>query len=268
MTTLIIVLAFCFGSAIGSFLNVVILRLPHGQKLNGRSHCPHCGRVLGVLDLFPLLSFAVLAGKCRQCGAKISPRYFLIELLVGLLFVWATVVFFPSSLQQILLLARLLFILCVLTVIFVVDLEHYLILDNVLITGCVGVVIFDVLMNLIAGAGWGWSNFLVLALAMAVLCPLPFWAIWYGSKGRWMGFGDVKLAGFLGLALGWPLCFVGIFLGIFLGGITGLGLLASGKKQLRSQVPFGTFLALGSALALFYGTWLLQWYLSIMGLKP
>ncbi len=266
MQFLELALSFIFGAVVGSFLNVVILRLPEGQSLTGRSHCPACGRVLPASDLVPLFSFIALGGKCRGCGKKISFRYPLIELLAGLLFALAAAYFAPISVFSVLVLAKICLILSCLLVIFVIDLEHYLILDSVLITGAAGVLLLDIA---IAIAGrlplFSRQSEIVLALAMAVFCALPFFLLWYVSKGQWMGFGDVKLAGFLGLALSWPQAGIALLAAVFLGGATGLLLLAIGKKTLKSKLPFGTFLSLGAAISLFYGPQLLHWYLSLLG---
>ncbi len=256
-------LIFIFGCLIGSFLNVVVLRLPLGEKLTGRSHCPNCKRILSAFELVPLFSYLFLGGKCRTCHLKISPRYFFIEMLTGLLFVLAAVHIFPDTTIHFVSLVKLCLILSVLLAVFIIDFEYFLILDQVLLVGGVGVVLLSIIIDALGGS---FARGVTLpSLAMAVICPIPFFLVWFVSKGKWMGFGDVKLAGFLGLALGWPQVWVGVLLGVFLGGISGIILLVSGKKDLKSQVPFGTFLSVGSALALFFGPWLLHWYLGLLG---
>jgi leader peptidase (prepilin peptidase)/N-methyltransferase len=259
-------LAFIFGACIGSFLNVVILRLPRGQKLTGRSHCNSCGRILRAGELVPVFSYLVLRGRCRGCGVKISPRYLIIEIISGLLFAWAAWFFYPGSFYQAAVLAKILAVISVLTAVFVIDLEHYLILDSVLAVGAGAMLLCNFVIDAASRMPvWSWHGNFVLGILSALFCPLPFFLLWYFSGGKWMGFGDVKLAIFLGLALPWPLWPVALMLSVFLGGGVGLVLLASGTKGLKSRLPFGTFLSVGAVLSIFYGQAILRWYLSVLG---
>ncbi len=268
MRDIVALFAFIFGSAIGSFLNVIILRLPRGEAVTGRSHCPHCGKDLRPSDLVPLASYLVLRGRCRFCGASISSRYFIIETLTGLLFMVVTLWFFPGNPAEAVVLGKALLFAAVLVVVFIVDFEHYIILDSVLLTGGVGVLIANVaLLVLSRGPVLSWENPIFAAIAGGLVCALPFFLIWKVSRGRWMGFGDVKLAMFLGWALGWQVGLTALLLAVFLGGIAGLILLAFTAKTLKSRVPFGTFLSIGALGALFFGQQLLTWYLSLIGLR-
>ncbi len=266
MQLILTFLAFCFGSIIGSFLNVIILRLPANQSLNGRSHCISCGHTLGVLDLAPLLSYLFLFGNCRYCKVKISPRYFILEAITGLLFAVSYYYIQPQNLVPAIQLLKYWIILAALVVIFVVDLEHFLILDEVIfpVSGAIFLlnIILDVCLKINIFSPH--SNFLSGLIAAAVLWVF-FYLVWFFSKGLWLGFGDVKLAILLGLALGWPLILVGFMLAILLGGVVSAFLLIFMGKNLKSQIPFGTFLALGTVLALFYGDKVLNWYLAILG---
>ncbi len=266
MEMLLASIIFYFGAIVGSFLNVVILRLPEGKKLTGRSACVACGHTLGVLELFPLFSFLGLLGKCRHCRKRISPRYFIIELCTGLLFVGMWFVFSPTNLFELMLYVRNYFIIAVLLSVFVIDLEHFIILD-VIVFPALGVVLaFNFALSLFSGSPmWSSGNFLVSGLIGLILGALPFWLVWYLSKGRWMGFGDVKLGLFLGLVLGWPQIFVGYFIAVILGGVISVFLLLLTKKTLKSQVPFGTFLSIGALAALFYGPQMLKWYMAFLG---
>ena len=264
---------FCFGAIIGSFLNVVILRLPKEQSLGGRSRCAACGHNLGVWDLFPVFSYLFLLGKCRYCGRKISPRYLLIELACGILFAWAFYLLNPGpSFSGALVLLQWLVVIAVCLVTFVVDLERLIILFNVILPAAAFVCVLNLITDILAGRPLlSLSSHFVLGLFGAVAGILPFWLLWYASKwwageaGKWMGFGDVVLGLCLGAMLGWPLIGVAMFLGIILGGVVSVFLLAFAGKTIKSQVPFGTFLSLGAILALFYGEKLLSWYLSILG---
>lgn len=266
MTYLLLSLLFILGAIVGSFLNVVILRLPREQSLKGRSHCPSCGHQLSALELVPFFSFIFLRGKCRACGKKISWRYFGIELLTGLLFLFAgTQAMFFTSLG-LLDLARNLFVIGIFIVVFMVDWEHYIILDSVLITGFIGVSLANLVLDL-AGSGnfFTLNGYFLNGLMGALIAALPFFVIWFFSKGAWMGFGDVKLALFLGVVFGWPLLAINLFIAVILGGAASIFLLLLQKKTLKSIIPFGTFLSLAGVVTLFYGHKLLAWYLAILG---
>jgi leader peptidase (prepilin peptidase)/N-methyltransferase len=272
MQNLIFFLCLVFGSAIGSFLNVVILRLPAGEKLTGRSHCTNCGHTLGALDLFPILSFALLRGKCRYCGHKISPRYFIIEAATGILFALAYLAVSPSSLPEAAMLAIFFLAISVCVITFVVDLEHYIILENVVLPAAGVVLLAYLVLDLAAGRSlFSAPSLFVSGLGGAALGALPIYILWYASKwktgetGRWMGFGDVELMLFLGAFTGLPLVGLVLFIGVLLGGVISVFLLIAGKKGMKSQVPFGTFLVPGAIITMFYGEKILSWYLAILG---
>lgn len=269
--TLIFILFF-FGCCIGSFLNVIILRFPQDQTITGRSHCFNCKHILGPLDLIPLFSFICLLGKCRYCGQKISPRYFVIEAATGILFAWAFFIIRPTDLYGFLQLLKILFVVCVCIITFVVDIEHYIILANVVLPSVVVVLAINLTLDIISRHNiFSSSSLLVSGILGAALGSLPIYAVWYASKwqlgktGVWMGFGDVELMLFLGAAAGLPLAGAVLFIGILLGGVISLYLLAFGGKNLKSQVPFGAFLAPAAIITLFYGEKLLHWYLAILG---
>lgn len=266
MELLVSISAFVFGVLIGSFLNVVILRLPNDEGLGGRSHCPKCKRELKVLDLVPIFSYLFLTGKCRGCSQKISPRYLLIEIITGLLFLFSYLYISPQSWPALVLLLKFWIILSVLLAVFVIDLEHFLILDNIILPAGIFVLALNFILSLLNhNQFWNFSGVFVSSLIAAILACLPFFGIWYFSKGQWMGFGDVKLALFLGVALGFPNVFVGLMAAILLGGAVSSLLLLFTNSNLKTKLPFGTFLAVGSGLSLFFGPVLLKWYLSIMG---
>ncbi len=258
--------SFIFGAIIGSFLNVVILRLPKEEKLGGRSSCPLCHHILAPWDLIPVVSFLWLGGKCRYCRGRISPRYAIIELLSGVLFAFAWQHVHPDGTASALLLFKYWTALAVLLAVFTIDLEHYLILDKVIFPGGLIVALLNLSLDIVLKQPiLSFQGYFFPSVIAAVVAALPFFAIWYFSKGLWMGFGDVKLALFLGIILGWPVVFMGLFIAVTLGGLISLLLLAFTQKTLKSQIPFGTFLSLGAFLALFYGQSLIQWYLSLLG---
>jgi leader peptidase (prepilin peptidase)/N-methyltransferase len=266
MQPLLIFLTFCFGTVIGSFLNVVILRLPEGQGITGRSHCVKCKHTLGVLDLVPILSFIFLKGHCRFCKTKISSRYFIVESITGLLFAAAFIYLNPMSLAGVVLLLKYLLALSALVAVFMIDFENFLILDQVVFPAAALIFVLNIILDL--GSHINilslYSHTVSGLIAAASLCLL-FFLVWFFSKGLWLGFGDVKLAALLGLILGWPLILVGFMVAVILGGVVSAFLLLFKDKTLKSQVPFGTFLALGTVFALFYGDKLFNWYLAILG---
>lgn len=258
--------SFIFGALIGSFLNVVILRLPRGESLGGRSHCLYCGHTLKFWDLFPVLSFIFLRGRCRYCQKRISPRYFIIEFLTGLLFAASFWLVWPSNIIGILVLIKYCLFASVLLVVFVIDWEHFLILDQIIFPSLAVITILNLFLDLSARqlsnvAGGNLISGLLAAAALA----LPFFCFWYFSKGQWMGFGDVKLALLLGAALGLGKTLIGFLLAVMLGGLVSLLLLLFSDKTMKSKLPFGTFLSVGALFALFYGDILFGWYLRLLG---
>jgi len=257
---------FIFGSLIGSFLNVVILRLPKGEKLTGRSHCPNCGHELSPLELLPIFSFLFLKGKCSSCSVKISWRYFIIEVITGLLFALSWWLLKPETGLEFVILFRNLFVISALIVVFVVDLEHYLILDSVTFFSLAVVVLLNIVIDLTSNTKLlSLHGHLLGGIIGAILAALPFYLLWFVSKGRWMGFGDVKLALLLGAIFGSPVVFVNLILAVFLGTLASVFLLALKSKTLKSQIPFGTFLSLAAVVTLYWGERLLRWYLSLLG---
>ena len=239
--------AFVVGAVIGSFLNACIDRLPRGESLMvPPSHCDACDRLLGPLELVPVLSYLAVRGRCRTCRTRIPPRVLWVEAGTGLLFL---LVFlrFGSTLPALLGTA----FVSLMVVVAAIDLEHRRILNVVtypaIALGLAAVFLPGraplayLLGGLLAGGA-----FLLLALA----------------SPRGMGLGDVKLAVFLGLFLGYPLILVALFLAFVLGGLLSLMLLALHRLRLGQPVAFGPYLALGGVIALLYGYNLLTWWLA------
>ena len=266
MNYLIGSLVFYFGACFGSFLNVVILRLPKQEDLGGRSHCVSCGHRLSVWDLFPLLSYLFLLGKCRFCGSKISSRYFIIEALVAFLFLFRWLFAEPQTVSAVLLLFRDWVFLSALVVIFVIDLEHFLILDKVLLAFGLPVALINIILDVRGSNIFNLSkSFFFFFLFSGIIFALIFFFFFYFSKGRWIGFGDVKLMLFLGMALGWPSTFVGWMLAFLIGTLVSFPLLLLKKKKFSSKLPLGCFLSIASFLALFWGNLWFSWYLAFLG---
>ena len=261
MELLILVIIFFFGAAIGSFINVVSQRLPENKSLNGRSHCPNCGRQLRWWELIPLLSFIFLRKRCSECQQKIAWQYFLVEIITALLFVWSWVYLKPVSLAEYLLLIKYCLASAVLIIIFLIDLQYYLILDKVIFSLLAVFTAVNLGLDFVShNVILSFSGFAVSGLLAGLAAAVPFFCLWYFSGGRFMGFGDVKLALLLGAILLWPQIWVCLYLAVLLGGAVSLLLLLATKMNLKSKLPFGTFLSLGAVICLFYGEKFLHWY--------
>lgn len=258
---------FFIGLSIGSFLNCVIYRLNSGETfLKGRSFCPHCRCRIFWFDLVPILSFLVLGGKCRHCQEKISYQYPLVELATGLMFV--LIFYFQSPISgfhQFVNLIYLLAVFCFLIVIFVYDLRYYLIPDKVIFPAIAAVFTYRI-FELFSNKPDGGLNFqfLVFPFSAAVLASSFFLVIFVISRGKWIGFGDVKLAFFLGLFLSWPNILAGLFFAFFLGALIGTFLIVLKRKTLKSEVPFAPFLVIGTLLAFFAGEAFMNWYFAFV----
>ncbi len=250
---------FIFGTIVGSFLNCLIYRLEKNKGfVKGHSFCPHCQHRLAWFDLIPIISFFALRGRCRYCSRPISWQYPMVEAATGaiflLIFTWPNAGM-ASGIGNFI---YYLFIACCLLAIFVYDLKHFLIPDKVLFPAIIVVFLYQLL-----GAEPLLNPFLS-ALGAAGF----FLAIFLASGGKWIGFGDVKLALLLGLLLGWPKIIAGLFLSFFIGAIIGTGLIMLRKKGMKSEVPFAPFLIAGTFIALFWGELLIDWYLNLVFIVP
>jgi leader peptidase (prepilin peptidase)/N-methyltransferase len=240
------------GLAVGSFLNVCIHRIPRGQSLvYPGSRCPGCGYELGWLDNIPVISYALLLGRCRKCRTRISIRYPIVELATMALFVVHGMAFGWTPL----LVPRLLFA-CLLVVLFGIDLEHHL-LPNVItlpgiVLGLIGSAVLppglmDALIGVLAGGGVLW---------------LIGEAYYRFSGHEGMGGGDVKMLAMIGAFLGWKLVIVTLVLSSFAGSIIGLAVIIVKRGGLKYALPYGTFLALGALVASLFGEQIVNWYVS------
>ena len=263
---LLVFFAFVLGTAIGSFLNVVIWRLPREEGMGGRSHCPNCLHQLSAYNLIPVLSFLIQRGKCKYCQKPVSWRYLIIELATGLLFAATLYIYAPLSISDLAYVLVALFAVAVCVAVFVIDLEHYLILDKIVYPATAVVLVANIAYDLVfPGAGF-FRGFAVSSLMGLVVAFVPFYSIWAVSGGKWMGFGDVKFAAFMGVLLG-PVGFgVALFVAVLSGTIVSIPLLVAGKKQLTSKIPFGTFLAIGTLISLWWSVQIISWYLNLLGL--
>ncbi len=241
---------FIFGTAIGSFLNVLIDRLPREESINGRSHCEFCKKTLSPLDLIPVVSFLFLKGKCRYCGEKLSWQYPGIEILTGVLFVAISNFKFPIlpinqlPITNIQLLIPNLGIISCLIVIFFIDLKNKIIPDEMQIALFISIFFLRVMGSIgVVGVMWG--------ILEGGIVMLPILLLYLITRGRGMGFGDVKLAFNMGFFLGIKGGFVAIYLGFILGAFFGILLLLLKKKKMKSKIAFGPFLVLGILILIF-----------------
>ncbi len=233
---------FLFGLCIGSFLNCVIYRMEKKKSLRGRSFCPKCKHKLGFLDLIPVFSYVLLRARCRYCNKPISIQYTLIELITGLLFV--------LLLTDIITSVYLFFVFSVFIIIFVYDLKHYLIPDKLVYFTIFIVFIYQLLFSEIYNP-----------VLSAIGAGLFFFILWAISKGKWMGAGDIGLAALIGLFLGFPNIVTALFSSFIIGAIIGVVLIILNKKGIKSQVPFGPFLIIGTFIALFFNDSLINLWL-------
>ncbi|MBC5824654.1 MAG: prepilin peptidase [Candidatus Eremiobacteraeota bacterium] len=224
------------GAVIGSFLNVVIYRLPRGESLAyPASHCPQCGHGLCAWDNIPLLSWLALAGRCRHCSAKISVRYPVVELLTAAVFALSALEFGPTigALSACVLSAALIAVTFI-------DLDHLLILDRM----TVGLAVAGIVLAAASGR-------LVGGIQGAALGAALFGGIYLLTRGKGMGLGDVKLAMAAGLFLGLAASIAAFLSAFVIGSLLAVPVLAAGSRGRRDALPFGPFLVLAILLVLF-----------------
>jgi len=240
------------AAVLGSFLNVCISRLPAGESIvYPPSHCPRCQAPIRYYDNIPLLSFAILGGRCRACRQPISWRYPIVEalaVLIGVLALWHFGLTWDA-------LRAFVFGLALVAVMFT-DVETRLIPDVITLPGIVVGLLFQLhpsprgVLDGLAGCLLAGGIFYLIAW----LSPLVF-----GREG--MGGGDIKLAAMMGAFLGWKLVLVAIYFAVMAGGVCAILLLVTGQRQLGQYLAFGPFLALGGLAATFWGRPVLAWYL-------
>ena len=248
---------FVFGLVIGSFLNVVVYRVPEGVSIvTPRSRCRNCGHELSALDNVPVLSWLVLRGKCRSCGDPISPRYPLVELGTALVFA-ALGAKFGADVA----LPAFLWFAAGMIALSLIDLDTFKLPKKVVYPTLFGTAVLLAVAGLV-DADW-------LGLREAAIGGIIGFVVLYAIRfayPRGMGFGDVRLAGVIGVALGWlhlGLVPVGLFFGFVLASVVGVGLIAAGIKTRKDRVPFGPFLVAGALLAIFVGQPLVDAYVEL-----
>ncbi|MCA1593617.1 MAG: prepilin peptidase [Acidobacteria bacterium] len=259
------------GAIIGSFLNVVIHRLPREESVVfPHSRCPSCEAAIHPYDNVPVLSWLVLRGRCRACRAPISPRYPAVEALTALLF---ALTFCLRSGLTLALPFDLIFVASVLALIFI-DAEHMILPDVITLPGFVFALVARALVPNLYGVGFladgylaGWPVWAV-SLAGAALGALVgggfLWLVgWLWERVRGveaMGLGDVKMMLMVGAFLGWPLTVLTIFLGVLTGSVAGIVIMFRRGRDMQMLLPFGIFLGIGAIFSMLFGQPLVEWY--------
>ena len=240
---------FGVGACVGSFLNVVIYRLPKKESLiRPGSHCPSCNSPIRWYHNIPIFGYLVLRGRCSDCGEKFSPRYPAVETLTGLLFAACFARFGLTGAAAVYMVLS-----SALVAVVFIDIDHMIIPDAITLPGIpIGLLcawlflplsITDALLGMLVGGG--------ILFIIAVIAP------------QGMGGGDIKLLGMVGAFLGWKSALITIFLGSFVGSVGGIiGMIALGKGR-KTKIPFGPYLAIGALLAMFFEREIIDFYFRI-----
>ena len=269
MTWLITVLSAALGLTIGSFLNVVVHRVPAGESVVlPPSACPRCGHRIRPYDNVPVVGWLLLRGRCRDCGEPISSRYPFVELGTGLAFAlvaWFVLAALADD-RTVWVLPALLYLAAISIALTLIDVDVRRLPDAIVLPSYILVLVL--LAGASAAEGDWWP---LLRAVVAGAAAFAFYFALAFAHPAGMGFGDVKLAGVLGLVLGWygwAELVVGLFLGFLLGGVVGTGLLALRLATRKTMIPFGPYMIAGAWFALLVGRPLADLYLGMTGLVP
>ncbi len=264
---------FAFGAVIGSFLNVCVHRMPLEESIvTPPSHCPHCNERIRWVDNIPLVSYLALRGKCRHCGAKISPRYFLVELLTALLFLlmWLKLTEWDRPLVHgIYFLKAPIYwmVIAGLIVATFIDFEHYIIPNEITFGGLIVGLLLSAIYPPLMDADTIKSS-LLRSLLGAVVGGLSLLTVAVVGKlifrKEAMGMGDVKLLAAIGAFFGWQSTLFTILVSSLLGGMVGVVLVLGRRKGWESRIPYGPYIAFGAVLWMFCGHEIVNWYLSFI----
>jgi leader peptidase (prepilin peptidase)/N-methyltransferase len=246
-----VAVAVLFGLIVGSFLNVCIYRLPRKQSIVWpASRCTSCGRELAWFENVPVFGWLALGGRCRTCRAPVSAMYPIVEAVTGVLFGAAIYWYGATPLGFV----RTAFG-CAMIVLFVIDLQHRILPNAITIPGAV----IGLVISVFLPPGWV-SSLIGVLIGGGMLFAIG--EAYYRVRGvDGLGMGDVKMLAMIGAFLGWQLALVTLVLASFGGAVLGIGLLATGRGGMQAALPFGTFLAVGAAIAAVAGDPLVTWYL-------
>lgn len=269
------------GLAVGSFINAYVWRSHNAQESNykdsgkkgressvpnsvfdGRSVCPDCGRQLSAIDLIPVVSWALLRGRCRYCNSNISIQYPIVEFTTLAIFILSTA-FWPFAIEgsmALILLTVWLATVAQFIALSLYDFKWYILPDRMVIVLLVLVAAFR-LLEAIGGAPL--SHWLINAIAGGGIAFALFYGLFVLGKGRWMGGGDVKLVAVLGLLLGFGKTLLGLFLAFNLAALVSIALIIFGQRDKSDKVQFGPFLILGAWLSMLFGSEIIDWYLRL-----
>lgn len=248
-----LLLAFIIGSVLGSFLNVVIDRLSTGRGIvGGRSYCEHCKKTLFPIDLIPIFSYILLRGKCRFCKKNIPKRLILVEGLTGVTFAFVMSLFMAQAITFLAAIFLALILWCLIGIFFA-DIEYGIIPDLLVVLSTVGSIVYLYEKHI------SLTSHLYSGLA-ALLFFLVLFAV---TKGRGMGFGDVKFSFVLGFLLGFPSVIVALYIAFLTGALVSIILVVWRKLHFfGSTIPFGPFLVVSVVISLFWGEKILQIFIN------
>ncbi len=249
------IVSFIMGTIFGSFYNVCIYRIPENQSISSPpSHCYNCNARLKPIDLIPILSWVSLRGKCRYCNIKVSPRYSIIELLTGILFMLIYIDFGYDFLSL-----YYMVLISLLIIITFIDIDHFIIPDKLILLGS----IFAIILNF-SGLGISFIYGLKGAIVSGGLVLLVTLIIEFILKKEVMGGGDIKLYAMIGLFLGIKLSLLTVLLSIYIGGLYGIIVIIYNKikkYEFNSMIPFGPFISIAAVISILYGNNIIEFYI-------
>lgn len=258
----VLVFAGLFGLVIGSFLNVVISRVPAGVPLTRESRCPSCGAAIRPWQNIPVVSWLALRGRCAECGSGISARYPMVELATGLAFVVVASVFLQASTYATVpVVLAYLYLASISIALALIDLDTHRLPNPIVLPAYAVLGVLLLVAAFLGGDWWALGRAAIGGAAMFV-----FYVVLRVIRPAGMGGGDVKLAGVLGIALGWigwGALIVGAFAGFLIGGVVGVALMAFRRANRKTAIPFGPWMLAGAWTGIFVGEQIAHWYIGL-----
>ena len=255
LVNIVIVFSFIIGACIGSFLNVCIYRIPAALSIvHPGSSCPRCKTMIPFYDNIPILSYLLLMGKCRSCGASIAIRYPFVELLGGLFALACTLSFGPTIHGLVVFV-----FIATLTVVTFIDLDHRIIPDSISLPG---IPLFFLAALAVPTVTWRASAIGIVAGGGSLFAVAWVYQLITGREG--MGGGDIKLLAMIGAMIGWQGILFTLFAASAIGTIVGLLAMIRSGKGMKLAIPFGPFLAMGAIIYVFFGEALILWYFNLL----